>query len=184
MAASIRAAGSDSNMFFVAFNGGALKKAGGGPMGPMAMMGVFPEIKSGRVMFSDGSRITGNVALDFADDASAKTAKDLLDTMLGALRMTAPQQVKMMPAGMGDMAIKALDKARPTQSGATITVPIEVETTMGDLAEKLPPLMGAMAFGGGPGPGFGPGPGIGPGPGMGGPGQIPQPKMPTKKKKL
>ena len=192
MAPMLRAAGSDSSMIFVAFQGSLLRNAPMGPMGPMALMGGVPEFQQGRFTLNDGTRMAGNLALDFADAAKAATAKDNLDKMLDMARKTVPMQMKMMPGPMAGLVEKTLAKATPALSGTTVNVPIDIEMSMGDLVEKMQPMFAMMAMmGGGMGPGFGPGPGMGPGPGPGfgpGPGArpgpgFPQPKMPGKNKR-
>ena len=142
----IQAAGSDGSMIFVAFRAPAMRK-GAGPMGPM-MMGVMPDFETGRFTMNDGTRMVGNLALDFADAAKAATAKDNLDKMLDAARLMVPMQANMMPGADGRPGREDArqGEARPFRSDRQL--PIEIEMSMGDLVEKVQPMMAMLAMGG------------------------------------
>ncbi len=147
MAPTLRAAASDGSMIYFATHGAAFRK-NGGAMGAMGPMGV-PDADFTRVTINDGTRIVGNVSLDFSDADKATKAKTSLDGSLSLLRMTIPMQAKNMPPPMGDLVEKTLAKAVPTVSGSTVSVPVEIDMSMGDLAEKVQPMIAMMLMAGG-----------------------------------
>lgn len=185
----LRAAAASSDMLFFGYQvpPELAQMAGpmGGPMGGgMGMkLSFISDVKSGELSLREDRTIHGRLTLDFADAAKASKAKDDLDATLGMARMMMPAMKGQMPGinpKMMALAEKALDKARPVAAGNSVEIPLEYETTIGELIDQAKPMMGM----------FGPGMGGMPGPGMGGmppgprPGPaVPQPKNPGKNKR-
>ena len=177
----LRAAALGNDMFFFGYHVSAEMRQMAGPMGgpmgdPMAggPMGGGPGFKlsfvsdvlSGQIALTEDRTIHGRISLDFADAAKATKAKEDLDATLGMFRIMFPQMKGQMRGAnprMLAIAEKALEKARPVVVGNSVELPMEYETTIGELIEQAKPMMGMF------GPGMGPGMG-----GMPGPPPVPQ----------
>jgi hypothetical protein len=166
LAPAIRAAKSQRSLFFVGFQvpPELAQMAKAGPPVPMMKLDFVNDLKGGHVALSEGASLSASLGLYYPDAAKAKKAKEDIDSLLGVARMTMVPQMKGMPMpGMAENVAlfeKALNRMRPTVSGTMVEVPIELDTTIGDMVEKFQPMM--QQFGGG----F---------PGLGGPGPMPKP---------
>ena len=139
MAPMLCAAGADESMFRIAFQGTILRT--GGMIGTLPIFDGLPEVQSGRVTLTDGTKMIGTLAFDFADDAKAAEAKDGLAKVLDDFRTIMPGQIRrefVLGANVfAGLVEKSLAKAHPSQKGNVVTVPIEVDSSLGDLVERL-----------------------------------------------
>jgi hypothetical protein len=177
----LRAAASGNDMFFFGYQVSPAMAQMAGPMGgggpPGLKLSFITEVKGGHIALSEDKSIHGRISLDFADGAKAAKAKEDLDAALGMARMMLPNmkgQVPGMNPKMMALAEKALDKARPVVVGVSVEMPLEYETTIGELIDQAKPMMGGFM----PGMGGMPPP---PGPVPQAP-QAPQPQRAPRKK--
>jgi hypothetical protein len=131
----------------------------------MAAFTPLLDTKVVSVLLDLGSTIKLEVGLSFPDATKAKAAKDALDSLKALVKTMLPLlggQLKAMPGGQGDQAMKeitqALDKLKIEQSGADVTVTLTADgkDLVNHMAEFVAGLKMGMAGGGG---GFGPGQG-------------------------
>jgi hypothetical protein len=180
----LRAAAAGSDMFFFGYQVSPEMRQMAGPMGAGGMPGFkltfVNEVQGGFVAMTEDKTIHGRLSLEFVDGAKAGKAKEELDATLGMVRTMMLPNMKGMP-GMNPrlmtIAEKAIEKARPFVTGNSVEIPLEYETTIGELIDQAKPMMGMFGPGmGGPGMGAMPGPPPGPPP-------FPQPQPPLRKKR-